>query len=177
MDAALIPASIIVAAHIAIALMLLVAGIGKLRRRNDWEGALSAYRLLPDMLVGPVAVALPVIELVVAAGLVAGLVPAMLAGTALMLLFAAAMAINLLRGRRDLDCGCDPSAKPKPIGWMLVLRNLALAALLAAGLLTLPPLPAELWFTAAFAGVVAYLLTSILTLLRGMSPPRPHGAR
>jgi Methylamine utilisation protein MauE len=36
------------------------------------------------------------------------------------------MAINLLRGRNDIDCGCGGAAHP--LSWGLVVRNVVLAA-------------------------------------------------
>jgi hypothetical protein len=64
------------------------------------------------------------------------LVPATRAGAAataaaLLLFYAAAIAVNLLRGRSDIDCGCG--SRPQPLSWWLLLRNM----LLASGVLTL----------------------------------------
>jgi len=39
------------------------------------------------------------------------------------------MAVNLARGRRDLDCGCSLSGAPRPVGEGLLVRNALLAAL------------------------------------------------
>jgi hypothetical protein len=52
----------------------------------------------------------------------------------LLLLYAGAIGLNLLRGRVLLDCGCG--GRSQPISWWLVGRNLALAG--AAGLALLP---------------------------------------
>lgn len=58
-----------------------------------------------------------------------------LAAVALVLLlglFSGAIAINLIRGRTDIDCGCfGPVLRQKLSGWLL-LRNLALIVLAAA---------------------------------------------
>ncbi len=161
-----------VATRIAIACLLATAAIGKLRRPGDFAGAVAAYRLLPDAAVWPVARALPPLELLLAAGLIAGMPLALIGTAALLAVFGAAMAANLLRGRRDIDCGCDPTARAKPIGWALVLRNLALAALLLAGLVATQPLPWPVLIAAAGVGVIAWLLSHILTLLGSFAPPR-----
>src|SRR5690349_22091438 len=84
------------------------AGPAKLVARDEFAGVIANYRLLPSPLVAPLAIALPSLEIMAALGL---LVPASrpsaaLLATALLLLFAAAMAINLVRGRTDIDCGC-----------------------------------------------------------------------
>ena len=59
---------------------------------------------------------------------------------ALFIVFGAAIAINLLRGRRKISCGCFASEDEEEISWWLVARNagLILIAMLAAG-----------WFRAA----------------------------
>ena len=46
-----------------------------------------------------------------------------------MLLYAVAIAINMVRGRREIDCGC--SLQSRPIGRWMVVRNLLLALALA----------------------------------------------
>jgi hypothetical protein len=47
-------------------------------------------------------------------------------------LFAAAMAINLARGRTHIDCGCFDATQRQPLRWLLVARNIVLAVLLIA---------------------------------------------
>jgi hypothetical protein len=53
----------------------------------------------------------------------------------LLLTFAAAMSINLLRGRQHIDCGCFQNVPKQSLSWKLVLRNASLVLLLtlAAG--------------------------------------------
>jgi len=57
------------------------------------------------------------------------------AGAALLLAYAAAIAINLQRGRRDLACGCGGPHERRPIAAWMVWGNLLLAGLLGAVLL------------------------------------------
>ena len=54
---------------------------------------------------------------------------------ALLLTYAIAIAINLARGRRDLDCGCAGPNERRPIAAWMVWRNVGIAILLAAVLL------------------------------------------
>jgi len=56
-------------------------------------------------------------------------------GVALLLAYAVAIAINLARGRRDLDCGCAGPNDRRPISAWMVWRNVGMAILLAAALL------------------------------------------
>jgi hypothetical protein len=59
--------------------------------------------------------------------------PAALASAALLALYAVAIAANLLRGRRGIDCGCG--AHPQPLGPHLLARNAVLIALALAAAL------------------------------------------
>ncbi len=110
--------------------MLAVAALGKLRNRDAFRGIVHNYRLLPEALDPVVADALPVIELLTAAALLLpGMqVPGAVATIVLLLGFAMAMAVNLARGRREIDCGCFIGVLRQRIGWSLVIRNLLLSA-------------------------------------------------
>ncbi len=130
----------------ALALLFFVAAGHKLRDLDRFRATLAEYRLLPAGLV-PLAAALVVAVEVAAAG--ALLVPGaraagLVAAAALLVLYGAAIAINLARGRRDIDCGCAGPAVRRPISGALVARNAALAALALAGLVPVHP-RALLW--------------------------------
>jgi hypothetical protein len=154
------------------------AGLAKLRHRDLVPGVVANYRLLPETLVAPVAAALPVIELGLGLGLVAsvfsgGRLQALaLPAAALFLLFAAAMAINIRRGRQAIDCGCGRSHLRQPLSRALVLRNVVLAALVACHALPLTggavvtPLDLAL---ALVAGVTLFGLFALFNALAALS--------
>ncbi len=112
----------------ALAALWLHAGIAKLRDTTRLEGVIADYLLLPAALARPAALALPAVELAVAAGLVASpaRAAAALVSAALLGVYAAAVAVNLRRGRHSIDCGCGDA--PRPIHVWLVGRNAVLAA-------------------------------------------------
>jgi hypothetical protein len=117
-------------------LLFLVAAVHKLRDLGRFEATLAEYRLLPTRLVPVAAGAVPAVEAAVAVALaVPGLGRPGLAGAAVLLvIYAAAVAINLARGRRDIDCGCAGPAVRRPLSGWLVGRNLVLAAAALGGL-------------------------------------------
>lgn len=120
----------------ALALLFVVAALHKLRDRDAFRATLDAYALLPSALTAPLARAVPLVELVAALLLVAPRAAAVGASIAVLLLsvYALAMGVNLLRGRRDLDCGCMGPGAHSPIGPELLVRNLFLiVAALVAG--------------------------------------------
>ena len=118
----------------ALALLFAHAAWHKWRALAHFRGQLAAYRLLPEWSLGAVALAVPLAESAIAVLLLAGPLRAVaaLAGAALLLGYAAAMGINLARGRRDLDCGCAGPAERRPVAAWMVWRNGLLALVLLA---------------------------------------------
>ena len=107
-------------------LIFIAAVVQKFRQPNDFIRALAGYRLVPD---GALRFwwLLPLAELLAALELLLSIGESRWLALSLLLLYAAAIAINLLRGRYDIDCGCGGEATP--IGWGLVMRNVVLAGL------------------------------------------------
>lgn len=122
-----------------LALVLLTASGAKLGNLHEFVGVVRNYRLLPDFMVRFVARALPASEAIVAIGLLVGVLVdwLALAGVGLFLLFGGAVAVNLLRGRRDISCGCLGLQHDQRLSWSLVMRNATLAGL--AGMLWVVP--------------------------------------
>src|SRR5271167_28464 len=125
-----------IAVKTLIALVYLTAALGKMRHWAVFQGVVANYRLLPDVLVAPFAYILPPFEALLGATLLLGLLSPWAEAAALLLLFAAAMGINLKRGRRNIDCGCFQSALRQTLSWVLVVRNGVLALLLGLALAT-----------------------------------------
>jgi uncharacterized membrane protein YphA (DoxX/SURF4 family) len=120
----------VTAVRVATALMFFTAAVGKMRSWGTFEGVVANYRLLPDALNRVVAWALPPVELLLGCALMLGAPSAETAAAALLCVFAAAMAINLQRGRTHIDCGCFDASLRQPLHWALVVRNALLALLL-----------------------------------------------
>lgn len=120
-----------------IALVFIQGGVSKLLSRDEFQGIVVNYRLLPSVLEWPFSRLLPLAELAAGIGVLSLATRAPAAGlaAALLLLFALAMGINLARGRRDIDCGCFKSALKQTISGWLIARNILLAAAAAALLL------------------------------------------
>ena len=123
-----------VAGRTCVGLVFALAAVQKAMHWRVLPGVIANYRLFPRFMVVPAAVLLPAVEAILAILLLSGRVspwPA-LAAMALLMLFAVAMAINLRRGRDDIDCGCGETFLRQTLNWTLVLRN-ALLALLQIG--------------------------------------------
>ena len=139
-------------------LLLVVAAVHKLRDPRRFAATLAEYRLLPQPLSGAASMLLVGAELATVAALGADRRLGLAAAAALLGLYAAAIAINLARGRRHIDCGCAGPAARRPISGWLVARNLALAGLALAALAPVAPRPL-LWIdgvtVAAATGALA----------------------
>ena len=164
------------AASIGVGAIFLVAAIAKLRNRALLPGVIANYRLLPEMLVTPAAILLPITELGVGAALILGSRPlAPLLAMALLLVFAAAMAINIRRGRRHIDCGCGHAGLRQDLGWGMVARNLVLVALLALRLVGDGGLDASNIAVAAMSGLALFVITMMFNALNAL-PGRQLGS-
>ena len=119
----------------ALTLLLVAAAVHKLRDLRAFRATLAEYRLLPAPAVTVGAVGIAAAELALAVGLHVAPREALAGTAALLVIYAGAIAINLARGRRHLDCGCGGARRT--ISGKLVARNVALAALAVGGLL--PP--------------------------------------
>lgn len=129
---------------LAAALVLVAAALQKLRDWQSFRAAVANYRLLPEALVVPVALGVPAGEML--AGVALAVEPLRIFGallaTAVIGASTAAVAINMLRGRSHIDCGCGGIEGRQTLSWALVMRNVVLVVVLVAGAVVTPPLPA-----------------------------------
>jgi uncharacterized membrane protein YphA (DoxX/SURF4 family) len=128
-----------------LALVFVGAVFHKLGEPRRFQDTVREYGLLPGLLVMPVAAVLIVLECLTVITLlvpVTAYVGALLAGS-LLLLYTASIAINLLRGRTRIDCGCTGFVQQggQLSGWLLA-RNLPLVCI--SFLVTLPVQPRAL---------------------------------
>ena len=121
--------AVVLVARLILAAVFAVAGIAKLRDRAGTRRAVVAFGV-PGSLAAPLALALPVAELVVAVLVLPASTQVVGAVGALLLLavFSAAIALNLARGKSP-DCHCFGQLHSAPATWRTVGRNVLLAAL------------------------------------------------
>ena len=158
----------------AFALLFASAAFHKIRGLAQFAAVFSAYRITPAG--WPLAPLVPLIEFSLAVGLLfpATRAAAALGGALLLLLYAAAIALNLQRGRRDLSCGCGGPDERRVIAPWMVARNAALAMVLAAATLSPGPRPLQAVDLLTVAGgmAVAALLYMSADRLLGRILPR-----
>ncbi|AVZ39529.1 MULTISPECIES: MauE/DoxX family redox-associated membrane protein [unclassified Dietzia] len=115
-----------------IGIALLAAGLSKLRDIEGHSRVVVGYKILPDAVAARVGRVLPFLEIVLGAACLGrvGLPAVAWSVAVLFCVYAAGLAVNLLRGRTELDCGCFAFGEhdaPR-IGWWHVARALAFAA-------------------------------------------------
>jgi uncharacterized membrane protein YphA (DoxX/SURF4 family) len=131
----------LVAARLLLGLVFLGSAVTKFLHLARFRRIIGSYGLLPERMLAPVGLGLPPAELCLAVALLSGWESRFAAacGDSLLTLFAAAVAINVVR-RNQIDCGCGGWDSPSQVGWSLVARNLVLASL-ATALVISPPAP------------------------------------
>jgi Methylamine utilisation protein MauE len=122
---------------IDIALLFAIAARHKLQSLALFAEVFAAYRVLPGNAARRLAWVIPCAELTIAAALAwpASRGWAVFAAMSLLAAFACGLALNLARGRRDLDCGCTVMGNRRSIGAWMVWRNAVLVVALGAAAL------------------------------------------
>jgi Methylamine utilisation protein MauE len=156
-----------------VCLVLARALLHKLTARAEFAATLTEYRILPESWSKAAAVGLEALE---AIAIVAIIAPASrqagaVLAAGLFSLYSLAMAINLVRGRDRIDCGCGGAGQH--LSWFLVGRNLLLVA--ACACIVTCDMPAMLGVAecAAAAGLVP-LLWLLLVLFDRILGNRSH---
>jgi uncharacterized membrane protein YphA (DoxX/SURF4 family) len=129
--------SIALVARMILGCIFVYASLDKLRHPDIFAEALYNYLLLPDAAINMVAIWLPWLELLSGGLLILGLWVrgSILVLSGLMVVFLAALGINLARGL-DIHCGCFVTESTDPMTVFTVFRD-ALFLLLALYLIWL----------------------------------------
>lgn len=110
--------------------VFLVAGLPKLFAPYEFAEIVAAYGLVPDPLVLPIALLLPLVEVIAACMLVLNCPKGLLLAAALLLVFIAVLSYAIANGL-DIDCGCFGPADPEHRAfaglWTSLVRDLLLS--------------------------------------------------
>ena len=148
-------------------LLLISAGGHKLTNRLHFRGILEGYQVLPGALVPAVAIVIGPAELLLGFSWATGWQREIVAlATALLLtLYALAIAINLVRGRTYIDCGCGFSVLAGKQSEQQGIQQLSAGLLLRNGVLVLGALLAIQPYTDRMLGTIDYLSAFFATLI------------
>lgn len=149
--------------------LFVLGGWQKLADTTYLQQVITDYRVLPASWSRWIARGLPLVEL--GAGLallIPGFqIPALIAVALLLAGYSAAMAINIARGRLDLDCGCGGPGQEQTVSGWLLGRNLVLFTLVLVSLPQLQSLQLAWkgWCLALLGATVAALIYHIFNQL------------
>jgi uncharacterized membrane protein YphA (DoxX/SURF4 family) len=117
----------------SVALLFASAGVHKLRDLRRFDEVFIAYGLMPAITGIRISRIVPILELTVAAGLAVKVSRPYAAALGIIMLsgYAAAIAVNLRRGHRDLACGCGGPDERRTIAAWMVWRNILVASAVA----------------------------------------------
>lgn len=123
-----------------IAALFLGAAWHKLSDRIRFSAVLRDYRLLPERLTRPMSALIPLFELAMGFLWIAGpwRTGVAIASALLLAVYASAIAVNMVRGRTYIDCGCTfggGADRDQLLSWGLVGRNVVLICLVGITLL------------------------------------------
>ncbi len=91
--------------RIVYVLLFLYAGINKLLDSRSFAIVIDAFGLVPDPLIMPIAIVLPILEIVAAVGLLFDVHGSLGLVTGLLVFFMAVVSYGIWMGL-DIDCGC-----------------------------------------------------------------------
>ena len=111
--------------------LFFTGGYSKFRDIHHFQAVLADYRILPPPISFLFARLLPLIEILTGLALLITSLryPGLLLATLLLAGFSCAMAINLLRGRADLECGCGGMLHKQAVNYWILGRNILLTGL------------------------------------------------
>ncbi|RKO65583.1 MauE/DoxX family redox-associated membrane protein [Desulfofundulus salinus] len=108
--------------------LFLYAGLGKIFAPLDFAASVYNYKLLPDELIGPVAVAIPWIETLAGVCLLLGLNTkgGALVISGLLTMFITILIVSAARGL-DVECGCF-SGVERTVGFLAIFEDMVMLA-------------------------------------------------
>jgi len=114
-----------------IGMVLFATAIGKLLDVRGFARILGSYQALPEALLLPLALTIPIAELVLAIWLFFGLrlAGAAMTSAALHFAYAAWSAAGVLRGLRLPNCGCFGVFLARPLDWSTVAEDIVMVGL------------------------------------------------
>jgi len=166
----------------ALGVLFVVAAWHKLRDPRRFAATLGEYRLLPARFAPAAAGCVVLAELGAVVALLLWPRGGAAAAAALLAVYASAIAVNLARGRRHIDCGCaGPAARREISAWMVARNAVVAVAALAAAVL---PMEARelVWLDACTIVAATALLAAcwsatdhLVTLAPGLARVREAG--
>ena len=160
--------------QLVLSVVLIVAGTGKLLQLEDFGGALRLSHL-PEAMVGPLRVVIPVLECFLALALLLSTPRSLegaLATTAGLFVVFTLWMVWVLARRLHLHCGCF-GASGADVSWTSVMRNLLLLLLAAGGTGLAGQVKSQIPATSVWMDITVTAFAMIVALLTGLRAGLP----
>ena len=150
--------------RLVVGLWLVIAAAGKWRNFRWFVDVVDSYRLIPRKAVSVASLGIMVAETTCGTMLLLGIGRPFvnLAAGGLFVLFAGAIALQVMQGRTSLECGCGSSGQ---VSWLLVVRNAGLLCLVAVSLLEQRTALSLLFLVVGLVGTYLANLTRVWDLM------------
>ncbi|ENJ6134446.1 MULTISPECIES: MauE/DoxX family redox-associated membrane protein [Bacillus] len=115
---------------IGLATLFISTGIDKIKKFNIHLLIIKEYQIIPENQIRLFTIIEIFAELFISICLFIGLFHTftLICAVLLLLVYSVAISINLLRGRKEISCGCGGVLGNHKLSWMLVVRNLFIGA-------------------------------------------------
>lgn len=159
-----------IAVAYALAVLWLFGVVHKVAGFREFCATVREYRVFPKWFAVPSATIVIGLEIALSVALLtsAGRSLGFGGSAGLLTLYAAAIGVNLMRGRRYIDCGCMGPGYRQPLSEWLLARNLALATAALVGMFPVES-RALVWVDAvsvgATVGALAVLYAAVNRLI------------
>ena len=116
---------ILVTCSLILSYVFVVASVHKWQNLDGFKSTIVNYQILPEGMSGAFVFSIPAVELICGIALLNPYSASLgaLVAAILLLMYIIAIAINLLRGRRTIDCGCGGTEQKQAISEWLIFRN------------------------------------------------------
>ncbi|GAC1587003.1 MAG: DoxX family membrane protein [Candidatus Velthaea sp.] len=124
--------AVILVLRVIVGAVFVIAGASKIGHADVFAAQIAAFRILPAALIGPLALLLPFVEVLLGGYLIVGLYTRLAACIAVVQLaiFALAIASAVSRGM-TISCGCFGPGDATVTSWPEAARDLGLALIAA----------------------------------------------
>ena len=122
--------AVVLILRLVIGAIFLVAGVSKIGHAAEFAAQIAGFHLLPQIVIAPIALGLPFLEVLLGGYLIIGLFTRAAAwvAAAMLLLFDGAIASAVVRGM-TVSCGCFGPADKTVTTWAEVARDAVFVAL------------------------------------------------
>ncbi|WP_342805105.1 MauE/DoxX family redox-associated membrane protein [Alteromonas sp. M12] len=140
------------------------AAIHKLQASNReyYKQLFADYGVTKPKLASALSYVLGALELIIAVALIfeATRTNASIIAALLLSIYLTGMAIQLIQGKRDINCGCSGPNSHIKVSWPLILRNAVLVPLVLICTLPTAGFASSLWFAVLMTGAFLILTYS-----------------